>query len=94
VRVAAVSTDIVPHWLDVKNSRRVALWRWRWHLQAGSRFWVARDLQDLRNEEDLRRWREIEGKRRQLPKRFRKVVKINSWRFANARRRSRLQATA
>lgn len=86
---------MTPGFLDLKNSRNLARWRWRWHLQAGGRFWIAHDLRDLRNEDDLQRWRLIEFKRRHLPVKVRKVVSVAAWRIANAkRRRSRLQATA
>lgn len=50
----------VPDWLQMKNSRSVAVWRWRWHLQGGSKHWAARDLQDLRNENDMRRYRAVQ----------------------------------
>ena len=53
-----------PGFLDRKNSENRARWLWRWHLQGGSRFWSARPLRDLRNDEDLRRYREIEFRRR------------------------------
>lgn len=85
---------MTPGFLDVKNSRNVARWAWRWHKQNGSRFWVAHDLMDLRDEEGLRRWREIEGKRRRLSKRVRKIVNLAAWRFERVRRKRRLQATA
>jgi len=44
----------IPGYLALKNRMHVAAWAWRWHLQGGGRHWAARDLQDLRNEEDLR----------------------------------------
>lgn len=79
---------MIPHWLEVKNSRNVAKWSWRWHRQNGSRFWGARDLQDLRDEEGHRLWRAIEFKRRHLSKKVRKVVNLAAIRIARARRRA------
>ena len=75
-------------YLDAKNSENVAKWRWRWHLQGGSRFWMARSLEDLRNEEDLRRWRLIELKRRHT-KKGGKVVSMAAIRLAKALKRVR-----
>jgi len=72
-------------YLDAKNRENVAGWAWRWHLQGGSKFWVARPLRDLRNDEDLKRWREIELKRRHLSKQVRKVVNLAAWRINRAR---------
>lgn len=74
-----------PGWLALKNSRHVALWRWRWHLQGGSKFWIARDLQDLRNEEDLKRWRKTDWRLRHTPY-SKRVVNIAAWRIERARR--------
>lgn len=50
----------VPGFLAQKNSMAVAKWSWRWHLQGGGSHWAARDLQDLRNNEDLKRHRAIQ----------------------------------
>lgn len=84
----------IPGLLDLKNQVNVARWRWRWHLQGGSSSWTARPLQDLRNEEDLRRYREIEFDRRHTP--FgRRVVNINAWKFERIRqKRYRRMVTA
>jgi hypothetical protein len=41
--------------LDLKNQACVAQWQMRWFLQNGSMHWKARDLRDLRNDEDRRR---------------------------------------
>lgn len=77
-----------PGFLDVKNSRNLAAWRWRWHLQGGSSHWHARPLQDLRDEEGLLMYRKIEYKRRRTP--FgRRVVNLAAWRFERARRRGK-----
>lgn len=77
----------IPGFLAVKNSVSVAKWRWRWHLQGGSKFWVAHSLLDLRNDEDRRRYRAIEVKRRHTP--FGGlVVNIAAWRFERVRRQA------
>lgn len=65
-----------------RNQENKARWYWRWAKQGGSFFTTARDLRDLRNAEDLRRWRTIEFKRRQtgLSKRSHaKVVNLAAW---------------
>lgn len=78
-----------PGFLDAKNSENLARWRWRWHLQGGSSGWSARPLLDLRNAEDLKRYREIELKRRHLRPRSRKVVNLTHERFERIRRRAK-----
>lgn len=50
----------IPGPLDQKNRENTARWLWRTHLRGGSMHVKARDLQDLRNEEDMRRWRPVE----------------------------------
>ena len=75
-------------YLYYRNQENRARWAWRWAKQGGSFFNVARDLLDLRNAEDLRRWRQIEFKRRHLSKHVRKVVNLAAWRINRARRRS------
>lgn len=73
--------------LDLKNSISTAKWRWRWHLQGGSSHWAARSLRDLRNDEDLRRYRCIELKRRHTP--FgRRVVNLAAFRFERIRQQA------
>ena len=65
-----------------RNAKRIAEWRERWIAQGGSFHWQARPCLDLRNQDDLRRWRVIEFKRRQtgLSKRaHKKVVNLASW---------------
>jgi len=71
-----------------RNQENKARWYWRWAKQGGSFFTTARDLRDLRNAEDLRRWRTIEFKRRRLGKKARKVISLAAWRINRARRRS------
>lgn len=78
----------VPSFLELKNSLNRAKWAWRWARQGGSFFTVARDLRDLRNAEDLKRWREIEFERSRLGKKVRKVVNIAACKINRARRRS------
>lgn len=78
-----------PGYLDIKNSANVAKWRWRWHLQGGSSGWSARPLQDLRNEEDLRRGRAIDLKRRQLRPSKRQVINLCRERIQRALRKVR-----
>jgi hypothetical protein len=73
-----------PGFNDLKNSVAAAAWGWRWHLQGGSRFWVARDLTDLRNDDQLRQWRGIECSVRELLSRRASVISI-----AVARRKMR-----
>lgn len=68
-----------------RNQENKARWYWRWAKQGGSFFTTARDLRDLRNAEDLRRWRHIEFKRRRLGKKARKVVNLAAWRIDRAR---------
>lgn len=66
--------------LALKNKLRVAQWWLRWREGGGSMHWVARDLKDLRNDEDRQRYRVIEHQRRHSP--FgRRVVNLNAFRF-------------
>lgn len=83
----------MPGFLDLKNSANIARWRWFWHLQGGSRHWAARSLRDLRNDEDLKRYRLIELKRRHTPH-GRQVVNINAFRFERIRQRAFKRAQA
>ena len=78
-----------PGFLDVKNSENRAKWAWRWHLQGGSSGWSARPLRDLRNEEDQKRYREIELKRLHLRPRSRKVINLTHELFQRIRRKAR-----
>lgn len=75
-------------YLYYKNQANRARWMWKWARQGGSFFVQARPLLDLRNAEDLKRWRQIEFKRRRLGKQVRKVVNIAAWKINRARRRS------
>lgn len=76
-----------PGLIDLKNQMNRARWQWRWHLQGGSSSWTARPLRDQRNEEDLRRYRDIELKRRHTP--FgRRVVNITAWKFDRIRQKT------
>lgn len=73
-------------YLDAKNRASVAAWAWRWHAQGGSKHWAARPLMDLRNAEDLRRYRGIELKRRRSP--FgRRVVSLAAFKFERERQK-------
>jgi len=76
-------------YMDFKNQINRARWMWAWARQGGSAFIPAHDLQDLRNEEDLERWRKTEFRLRHTPKSKskRKVVSIAAWRIRNARRK-------
>lgn len=76
-----------------RNNLNLAAWRERWNAFGGSFHWQPlRQYRDLRNEEDLKRWRVIEFKRRQtgLSKRtHQKVVNLSAWyqrRLRNGRR--------
>jgi hypothetical protein len=80
----------VANFLQVHNGLRRAQWAIRWSRQGGSKFWSARPLEDLRNEEDLRRYRVIEGKRRHLKcSRKAKVINMTHARFERVRRKTR-----
>jgi hypothetical protein len=85
-----VSVKDVPDHLAVRNSESLAEWRWRWHLQGGSGLFHARSLRDLRNDEDLKRWRVIEFQVRATGRaiRKRKVVSLAAWRIERAKRTS------
>lgn len=50
----------IPGPLDQRNRENTARWMWQTRLRGGSMHIKARDLQDLRNEEDLRHWRYVE----------------------------------
>ena len=79
-----------PGYLDLKNSANVAKWRWRWHLQGGSAGWSARPLQDLRNEEGQKQYREIELRRRHLRVRHqKKLINLMHERAERIRRKAR-----
>jgi ribonuclease D len=75
-------------YMDMKNQINRARWMWAWARQGGSPFVRAHDLQDLRNEEDLARWRKTQFRLRNTPKSKRKVISFAAWRLRNARRRS------
>jgi hypothetical protein len=77
--------------LQKRNSERLAAWAVRWSRQGGTKFWSARPLNDLRNEEDHRRYRVIEGKRRALKRaRKAKVINIAHERIERTRRKARV----
>lgn len=75
-----------PSHLDLKNQINRAKWAWRWHMQKGSSGWSARPYPDLRNEDDLRRYRLIEFKRRHTPFGGR-VVSMHAWKWEQKRQR-------
>lgn len=52
--------------LALRNSLNRARWAWRWAQQGGTYFTTARPLQDLRNDDDMARWRKIEYTRSKL----------------------------
>lgn len=72
--------------LASKNKLSVARWWLRWREGGGSFSWAARPLKDLRNDEDLRRYRLIELKRRHTPH-GRKVVNLTARRFERERQK-------
>lgn len=74
-------------YLYYRNQENRARWAWRWVKQGGSFFTTARDLQDLRNEEDLSRWRKTEFKLRHTPKSKRKIINLAAVRIARAARK-------
>jgi hypothetical protein len=74
--------------LQKRNSERLAQWAIRWSRQGGSKFWGARPLADLRDQEDHRRYRVIEGKRRRAKKA--KVINIAHERIERTRRKARV----
>lgn len=66
-------------------------WEWRWHLGGGSIHTRAKDMKDLRNEDDLRRGRTIEFQVAKLlgrPIRKKKVANLAEWRVNRARKRA------
>ena len=73
--------------LDEKNQENRARWMWRWAQQGGSMHWKARDLLDLRNEEDLKRWRKTEHRLRHTPKSKKKVINLAAVRIERAKRK-------
>ena len=82
----------VANFLQVHNGLRRAQWAIRWARQGGSKFWSARPLEDLRNEEDMRRYRVLDGKRRALKRhrgRRAKVINIAHERMERVRREIR-----
>lgn len=82
----------VANFLQVHNGLRKAQWAIRWSRQGGSKFWSARPLEDMRNEEDLRRYRVIEGKRRHVKRtrgRKAKVINMAHAKFERVRREAR-----
>lgn len=74
--------------LDLKNSVNKAKWAWRWHQQNGSRFWVARNLTDLRDEDALRQWRRIETEVRQRRRYWKPIARIATARIRKMSRAS------
>lgn len=79
----------IPGPLDAKNSLNIAKYLWRVHAQGGCFHWRARDLQDFRNDEDLRRGRSIQIRVIQAgrdQRRGKKVVNLAALRIARARR--------
>lgn len=80
----------IPGFLGQKNRENTARWMWQSHLRGGSMHVKARDLQDMRNEEDMRRWRYIEIRlvqaRREL--RLGTVVMLARLRAARTRRQA------
>jgi hypothetical protein len=77
-----------PTYIDVKNLTNVGRWWSRWKMLGGSFFAPPRPMQDLRNEEDLRRYREIEFKRRHTPYGDAAIVNLAAWRMRRARRQA------
>lgn len=75
----------IPGPLDLKNQISRARWAWTWHLQGGSSSWRARDFADLRNDEELLRYRVIEVTRRHTPY-GRRVVSLEAWKFEQKQR--------
>lgn len=83
-------TANIPGPIDLKNRRNTARWLWQSHLRGGSMHVKARDLQDLRNEEDMRRWRYVEVRLFQARRELRRgtVVMLARLRSARARRQA------
>jgi hypothetical protein len=77
-----------PGLLDLKNSVNHARWRWRWHQQGGSHFWTAHSLTDMRDEDQMRRWRYIEHEVRRLPRYQPNVVNIATAKFRKLRKQA------
>ena len=70
-----------------QNKLRRAQWWLRWREGGGSHLWHARPLKDLRNDEQLKDYREIELLRRHTPY-GKRVVNLNAWRFERVRQES------
>lgn len=67
----------------LKNADNLAEWRLKWMYGGGSVSWKARDLMDLRDQEQQRQWRVIVFKVRQSGKQKRRhqIVNIAAWRL-------------
>lgn len=74
-------------YMDMRNQINRARWMWRWAQQGGSMHWRARDLQDLRNDEDRRRGRHIDFLVRHTKGAKKKVISLAAVRIARARKR-------
>lgn len=79
----------IPGPLDQKNRENVGRWMWQTHLRGGCMHFKARDLPDLRNEEDMRRWRYVEIRLCQARRALRRGTVLRfKLRAAQARRQS------
>ena len=81
-------------YMDMRNQINRARWMWRWAQQGGSMHWRARDLQDLRNDEDRKRWRHLQFLVRHTPVAKKKVVNLAEVRIRNATKRRRNPSAA
>ena len=74
--------------LDARNAANISAWRKRMASQRGSSFLTVDPYPDLRDQDDMHRWRVIEFKRRQTgrsKKAHAKVVNIAGWYLRRAR---------
>lgn len=80
----------IPGFLAAKNALNVAKWYWRNHLQGGCMHWRARDLQDLRTDDERRLWRKTDIELREAKRRKAKsggIVNLAKLRIERAKRK-------
>jgi hypothetical protein len=77
----------IPGFIDLKNRENTARWMLRSYLRGGSMHIRASDLEDLRNEDDLRRWRYVYDRLFQARRELKRATVLRfKMRAASARR--------
>lgn len=73
--------------IALKNADNLDAWRRSWVLQGGSSSWKARDLMDVRDQEQQRQWRVLQFKVRNSGKQKRRqnIVNIAAWKLRRLR---------